>query len=236
MGGLAAHLIDVNGAFLLGQFKPEEKIYMKAPLGFEKFYPSGGLLFLKCTLYVIKNTAKEFLKLLLGIMDELRYKQNQADPCLYYKWDLQIGFSVWLSFIDDMLVVCDKVGMTQTKEKFTKAVDCNGIGPVQEYIGTKIDVDKKTKSLKITLLVLVQSLKDEFNFSEVNTKPEVPSILGTHLVLNGPKLHREDQTKYSSSIGRFNRNMSKSKGWTLQSSLLMLWMDEKSNQQSNRNC
>ena len=33
-----------------------------------------------------------------------------------------------------------------------------------------------------------------------------------------------------------NRNMSKSKGWTLQCSLLMLWMDENSNQQSNKNC
>ena len=32
-----------------------------------------------------------------------------------------------------------------------------------------------------------------------------------------------------------NRNMSKSKGWTLQSSLLTLWMDENSNQQSNKN-
>ena len=34
-------------------------------------------------------------------------------------------------------------------------------------------------------------------------------------------------------IDEYNRNMSKSKGWTLQSSLLMLWMDENSNQQSN---
>ena len=33
-----------------------------------------------------------------------------------------------------------------------------------------------------------------------------------------------------------NRNMSKSKGWTLQGSLLMLWMDENSSQQSNKNC
>ena len=33
-----------------------------------------------------------------------------------------------------------------------------------------------------------------------------------------------------------NRNMSKSKGWTLQSSLLMLWMDENLSQQSNKNC
>ena len=33
----------------------------------------------------------------------------------------------------------------------------------------------------------------------------------------------------------FNRNMSKSKGWTLQGSLLMLWMDENASQQSNKN-
>ena len=31
-----------------------------------------------------------------------------------------------------------------------------------------------------------------------------------------------------------NRNMSKSKGWTLQSSLLMLWMDENLSQQTNK--
>ena len=38
------------------------------------------------------------------------------------------------------------------------------------------------------------------------------------------------------TLSSANRNMSKSKGWTLQSSLLMLGMDENSNQQSNKNC
>ena len=33
-----------------------------------------------------------------------------------------------------------------------------------------------------------------------------------------------------------NRNVSKSTGWTLQTSLLVLWMDENLNQQSNKNC
>ena len=149
MGRFATHLVDVNGAFLLGWLKPKEKIYMKIPLGFKKFYPSGGLLFLKHTLYGVKNAAKAFWKLLLGIMDELGYKWNHTDPCLYYKWDLQVGLIVWLSFIDDMLVICDKSGMDQIKAEFTKVVDCDNIGPMQEYIGTKIDVDEKTKSLKI---------------------------------------------------------------------------------------
>ena len=38
---LSAHLDDVNGAFLLGEIKPDEKIYMKIPQGFEKFYLCG---------------------------------------------------------------------------------------------------------------------------------------------------------------------------------------------------
>ena len=31
MGNMIAHLVDVNGAFLLGEFKPDEKSYMKIP-------------------------------------------------------------------------------------------------------------------------------------------------------------------------------------------------------------
>ena len=34
MGSVAAHLVDVNGAFLLRQFKHTERIYMKILLGF----------------------------------------------------------------------------------------------------------------------------------------------------------------------------------------------------------
>ena len=44
MGNIVAHLVDVNGAFLSGK---DEKIFMKIPHGFEKFYLQGGLLFLK---------------------------------------------------------------------------------------------------------------------------------------------------------------------------------------------
>ena len=35
-------------------------------------------------------------------------------------------------------------------------------------------------------------------------------------------------------VWSLNRNMSKSKGWTLQGSLLKLWMDENASQQSNK--
>ena len=68
-------------------------------------------------------------------------------------------------------------------------------------LAQKIDEDEKTKNLKITQLVLVQSLKVEFKFNEAKAKPEVPVIAGTHLFPNGPKLSAEDQTKYCSGVG-----------------------------------
>ena len=60
MSGWAAHIVDVNGAFLLGEFRENEHIYMKVPKGFEHFYSSDVLLYLRKTLYGVKNAAKAF--------------------------------------------------------------------------------------------------------------------------------------------------------------------------------
>ena len=175
MSGWAAHIVDVNGAFLLGEFRENEHIYMKVPKGFECFYSSDVLLYLHKTLYGVKNVAKAFWRLLLGIMNSMGYKQNRADPCLYYKWDSTMGLIMWVSFIDDMLVVCNKKYMDDVKQNFTNTVDCDNMGAMVEYIGTKIDIDKTKRELKITQPVLVQSLRDEFEFENPNNCPETPA-------------------------------------------------------------
>ena len=69
----------------------------------------------------------------------------------------------------------------------------------------------------------------------------LPTPIGPQPVIAGP-ISSSRPAAYSPapielmSFKKGNRNMSKLKGWTLQSSLLMLWMDENSNQQSNKNC
>ena len=50
-----------------------------------------------------------------------------------------MGLIMWISFIDDMLVVCNKKYMADVKQKFTNTVDCDDMGAMVEYIGTKID-------------------------------------------------------------------------------------------------
>ena len=138
-------------------------------------------------------------------MNELGYMQNKADPCLYYKWDPvigMIGLIVWSCFKDNMLIICKEEGMAMVKKHSTEMVDCDNSGPMKECIGTKIDVDHATKSLKITQPVLVKSLIDEFTFDEPNAKPEVPATGDTHLMSKGPNLCAEAQTRYCSSVGK----------------------------------
>ena len=135
-------------------------------------------------------------------MNELGYVCNQTDPCLYNKWDPKLGLIVWLSFIDDMLIVCKEVGMNAVKQQFTETVDCDDIGPIREYIGTKIDIDSKKIKLKIMQPVLVKSLIDEFMFNELSAKPDIPPTAGTHLVNSGIKSSAAAQTCYCSGVGK----------------------------------
>ncbi len=60
-----AHVVDVKGALLYGEFEDGEKIYIKIPLGFEEFYPRNTVLLLKKTLYRLKQAAMAFYRKLL---------------------------------------------------------------------------------------------------------------------------------------------------------------------------
>ncbi len=52
------------------------------------------------------------------------------------------------------------------------------IRDLSEYIGCKIDRDQKGNSIKITQLVFVQSLEDEFELL-TGTPPQTPAKPGT---------------------------------------------------------
>ena len=84
-----------------------------------------------------------------------------------------------------MLVVCNEKYMDDVKQIFTNTVDCDDMGAMVEYIGTKIDIDKGKRELKITQPVLVQSLRDEFEFENPNNCPETPTPASTHLIASG---------------------------------------------------
>ncbi len=60
MGNMMAHIVDVKGAFLHGEFEDGENVYMTIPRGFEKHFPDGCVILLLKCLYGLKQAARAF--------------------------------------------------------------------------------------------------------------------------------------------------------------------------------
>ena len=199
-----AEIIDVKGAFLKASFDPKHKVYMEIPKGFEKFYPKNVLLLLKKTLYSVKNAAKAFWLVLLKIMASIGLLCSKADPCLYYTWDAVYGLIIILSWIDNLLIFGKREGVLHYKIKITDLIDCDDIGPLTDYIGNKIELNRDEHWVRLTQPVLLRSFKDEFTFSGPNKCPKTPAIPGSVLQAGTPEegISAKEQKTYCSGVGK----------------------------------
>ena len=85
MASWCTQLLDVNGAFLHGDFTDGEKVHMKVPQGFQRWYdPRLYVLLLLQTLYGCKQSAMAFWCKILQCFDDVGFKWSKADPCLYF--------------------------------------------------------------------------------------------------------------------------------------------------------
>ena len=148
-----AHLVDVNGAFLLGGWEHDpitdeaRKVYLAIPEGIGKFLPPGEwvMLLLK-TLYGTKNAAKQFWLYLMNLWYSFNFKYNRADPCLYYKWTDQ-GIVLWASWVDDCLGIAkNEETLIASKKLLTSKVKCDDTGEKKEYVGCKLKHNRLCRS------------------------------------------------------------------------------------------
>jgi Reverse transcriptase (RNA-dependent DNA polymerase) len=146
------------------------------------------------TLYGTKQAAKAFWLVLLQTIKVIGFKCSGADPCLYYK--LNNGMlTVIVFWVDDLFIAgCEKEVMI-VKKNIKKHFECDDIGSVQEYVGNKIEID--SESIKLMQLVLIQSLKDEFEISD-GEYPNHPGVPGSVLpaVIAGEELGEKDVKTY----------------------------------------
>jgi Reverse transcriptase (RNA-dependent DNA polymerase)/Zinc knuckle len=194
------YIMDVNGAFLLGNIEKGKELYMKIPQGFEKFYAEDDVWLLLKTLYGTKQAAKAFWLVLLRTIKAIGFKRSGADPCLYYKWNNGM-LTVIVSWVDDLFIAgCPKEVMI-VKENIKKHFECDDIGSIQEYVGNKVDID--SESIKLTQPVLIQSLKDEFEIPD-GEYPNNPGVPGSVLpaVIEGEELGEKDMKTYRSGVGK----------------------------------
>jgi len=100
-------IVDVEGAFLNGMFQNGERIFMKVPDGFQKYYPSYVVLKLLRTLYGLKQAAMQFWREARKAMRATEMTVNKADPCLFYRWKDE-KLLLMLLWVDDFCIMGPK--------------------------------------------------------------------------------------------------------------------------------
>eukprot|EP00957_Ditylum_brightwellii_P085135 6472982-Ditylum_brightwellii.AAC.1 len=151
---------------------------MKVSEGFEKYYADGVVLLLLKAIYGTKQAAMVFWRELLKCMEDMKYKCNCADLCVYFKWTL-VGLVIWLSWIDNCMVWGPEGIVKAKSDAFNERFDCDDGGEVTEYVGCKIEREDGGNSFKFTQTVLVQSYEHEYELSgrKPNTPAETSMIL-----------------------------------------------------------
>jgi hypothetical protein len=207
MGRMWAKLNDVKGAFLNGNFSGGEKLYMRVPQGFEKYYPVNVLLELLKTIYGLKQAAFEYWRALLKAIQDMGLQRNKADPCVYFKWTNE-GLMIWSSWVDDLLSCGDKAEVQKGREALKKHFELDEVGELKEYVGCKIEYNRDEGYMILTQPVLIQSFEDEFELPmREYTTPAVPNS-----VLVGSKeaggegdeslLNEQEHRQYRKGVGK----------------------------------
>jgi hypothetical protein len=143
-----------------------------------------------------------FWKKLLMAFRDMKFARSKADPCLYYSWTPK-GLTLWISWIDDCLVVGNKGNVKKAKKKMTDRFDCDIIGNMDEYVGCKLERNWAERWIRFTQPVLIQSYSDEFELGN-EAAPSTPADPGQHLMPCKPEdgLNDADQTLYRKGTGK----------------------------------
>jgi hypothetical protein len=202
MARMCTDLNDVKGAFLNGLFSKGEKLYMEVPQGFHKFYGYAVVLLLLKTIYGLKQAAYEYWVALLKAIRAVGMTRNKAGPCVYFRWTKN-GLNMWSSWVDDLLSCgVENEDLKQGREAIKEHFSLDEVGPLEEYVGCKIEYNKEEGYIKITQPVLLQSFEDKFDLSD--TKPTmIPATPGSVLAESEERLvNEQEHYEYQKGTGK----------------------------------
>ena len=133
---------------------------------------------------------------------DMKYEQCKAEACLYYAWTV-FGLILWVTWVNDCLVVGNPEGVKVTKERLMARFDCDEVGSMDEYVGCKLERNFEDRWIKITQPVLLQSFSDEFGVTAENA-PGTPAEPGSVLVAGeeADELSPVRKSKYQTGAGK----------------------------------
>ena len=132
--GMLIHQLDVGSAFCYGDIRGD--VYMKAPSDMDLV--PGKCFKLKKSLYGLRQSPRQWNKMLDKFIKSLHFKSCVTDPCLYFRWhDGQLNLI--LVYVDDIIIASkDECYIDEIKAAFTARFDMTDCGELKHYLNVRI--------------------------------------------------------------------------------------------------
>nr|KAJ0207161.1 hypothetical protein LSAT_V11C500238120 [Lactuca sativa] len=192
---LVIHQMDVKTAFLNGDL--DEEIYMKQPEGFVMPGNEHKVCKLKKSLYGLKQAPKQWHQNFDDVFLSNGFALNQAEKCVYSKFDTSGKGVIICLYVDDMLIFgTDLEEVDKTKKFLSSSFDMKDMGEAEAILGIRIR--KGNNGISISQSHYIEKILKKFNFENCS---HVSTPIDPSLKLLPNKGSPVSQLEYSRAIG-----------------------------------
>ncbi|KAJ0712899.1 putative RNA-directed DNA polymerase [Helianthus annuus] len=160
---LVIHQMDVKTAFLNGDL--DEEIYMKQPEGFVMPGNEHKVCKLVKSLYGLKQAPKQWHQKFDEVVLSNGFVLNQADKCVYSKFDDSRKGVIICLYVDDMLIFgTDQDQVDKTKKFLSSCFDMKDLGEAEVILGIRIK--RENNGISISQSHYIEKILKKFNFHD----------------------------------------------------------------------
>ncbi len=161
---LILHHMDVKTAYLNAPI--DHEIYIEQPEGYE--VKSGTNAKLVCrlerSLYGLKQSGRNWNKVLHEYLIKNHFVQNQADYCVY-TWETANEKVIIVIWVDDLLIVAsDENVLRRVKDMLTERFQMKDLGKLRHFLG--VDFNQSDNCVRMSQAKYVRKILQRFNMQD----------------------------------------------------------------------
>lgn len=173
---LEVHQVDVDSAYLHAPI--DQPVYMYVPEGVEINRNKGEVLMLKRALYGLKQAGRQWALHLKSLLERFGWIQNELEPCLFYKPNLD---QYLLIYVDDIVIMGPSVEtITKDKQDIGSVLPIKDLGEIHDYLGMSVTRNRVNKTFKLrqigTVDDIIQRATATFRKRSVPRSPYEPVV------------------------------------------------------------
>ena len=206
---LDAWLIDIETAFLHGEFEEGERAFMDLPTGMnhveENLDPNEDCIELMRTAYGTVQGARQWWKKLVSILTDIGFEGGDADPCLM-QWMSPHGIVFIGLYVDDCLCIGKKEALELLESKFKEhGLTVKTERELKDYLSCDVKFNKDRTKAILRQPHLLKTLREDFG-DLVDKLPNyrTPGTPGEGLIRgqDGETVSAEEHKLYRSGTGK----------------------------------